>query len=103
MPCDDSVCRLHVCVFFVFVVPLLYVVEVWFKDFVASPQWAISMVLYVNAIVWDEVRQSVFVCVFKTVCNDRRRMRGGDGTLMDDGSPVVLVLFFCSAEGHQVV
>lgn len=40
----------------------------------------------------------MFVRVVKTMCNDRNRMRGGDGTLMEDRSPVASVFFFCSAE-----
>lgn len=66
--------------------PLLYKFELWFKDFVAPYYWPISEVFYVDGIMRVDMGQGVFsLCVCVCVClNDRRRMRGGDGTLLED-------------------
>lgn len=90
--CDDTVCLVYMCVS---VRPLLYKVELWFKDSVAAPHCATSGVIYFNTTLGVEARQGVCFCVcLRQCCNDRSRMRGGDGTLLEDWrSPVVSVIF----------
>lgn len=97
-------CVLLTCVWLC-VVPLLYEVELWFKDSVAAPHCAISGVIYFNTTLGVEVRQGVGFCVcLRQCCNDRSRMRGGDGTLLEDRrSPVVSVIFLLLSWTHQSV